>query len=657
MKLLQVCFLFILTMSSAEANDIKYPFYSIPKNLLENAHAVLRIQEMKMKFDSPNQYTYYTKYAYTILSKETEQLATLELGYDKRKSIKFIKGTLFDALGNEVRSLKKADIKDESAIQDFSLYEDNRVKTATLMHNQYPYTVEFEYEVNYGGAHVYFNWYPKIGSTISIEQAICQVTTPKGMKLRFKEMNLEGYVLTEQSAESPKSAQSSKKTYVNKGTLNDQDIYTWKVGQVAVKEPQYLGLPWNLQTPHVRFAPDEFEYDGYKGNMSSWESYGKWQNLLNEGRVDLPEATKAKIKELTANEPDKVKKIKKVYEYLQNKTRYISIQLGIGGNQPFPASYVDEKSYGDCKALSNYTHALLKAIDIESYYTIVKAGEGEAPIIRDFPSFQFNHVILTVPLQKDTVFLECTSQTQAFGYLGDFTSDRDVVIVTPQGGKLVHTTVYTKKDNVLHRKAEVKIDEEGNAIAQVTTDYKALQEGNRDYYVTLSQEEQKKWLYKNIELPNFDIQSFSINRKKDRIPCTTEKLQLSITKLASKSGKRLFLVPNLLNQHDILLPNQKERTSEVYLNSKYDFRDVDTIQYIIPEKYQLEYKPEDVDLKSPFGKYSATVKVEGNKVIYIRTYEMNRGTFPKESYQELADFWKNVTKADKTKIVFVNKEG
>ena len=67
---------------------------------------------------------------------------------------------------------------------------------------------------------------------------------------------------------------------------------------------------------------------------------------------------------------------------------------------PFPATFVDEKKYGDCKALSNYMRALLKAVDIPSYYALIRAGENEEPADFDFPHNNFNHAILCVPFKK-----------------------------------------------------------------------------------------------------------------------------------------------------------------------------------------------------------------------------------------------------------------
>ncbi len=94
--------------------------------------------------------------------------------------------------------------------------------------------------------------------------------------------------------------------------------------------------------------------------METWDNFGKWIQALNSGRQELPPATKAKIKELTAKAKTDEEKVKILYEYLQSKTRYVSIQLGIGGQQPFEASVVDQFGYGDCKALSNYMVAMLE---------------------------------------------------------------------------------------------------------------------------------------------------------------------------------------------------------------------------------------------------------------------------------------------------------
>ena len=113
---------------------------------------------------------------------------------------------------------------------------------------------------------------------------------------------------------------------------------------------------------------------------------------LIKGRDVLPEEVKKKVHELTDNKGDK-EKISVLYDFLQKNTRYISIQLGIGGWQPFEASYVAEKKYGDCKALSNYMIALLKEAGITGKYVEIYGGKSPPPFIEDFPFYKFNNVI------------------------------------------------------------------------------------------------------------------------------------------------------------------------------------------------------------------------------------------------------------------------
>ena len=148
---------------------------------------------------------------------------------------------------------------------------------------------------------------------------------------------------------------------------------------------------------------------------------------------DLSESTINEIQELVKNENSKIDKAKKIYQYVQDKVRYISVQVGIGGWKPFNASEVDKSSYGDCKALTNYTMSLLKAANIKSNYSLVYAGNSQRNIEGDFTSIQGNHVILNIPQDtKEDIWLECTSQKMPFGFIGDFTDNRDVLVISPR---------------------------------------------------------------------------------------------------------------------------------------------------------------------------------------------------------------------------------
>ena len=187
--------------------------------------------------------------------------------------------------------------------------------------------------------------------------------------------------------------------------------------------------------PSARFALDKFNLEGVYGDAKSWADHGAWMyTTLLKDTEELPAETIEKMKVLVAGAKDDNEKARRIYEYMQNKTRYVSIQLGIGGWKPMLAKNVDKLGYGDCKALTNYTRALLKAVGVESYYTVIYSGAQKRDFSADFVTMQGNHIILALP-QKDKkyLFLECTSQSIPFGFQGDFTDDRLALLIKPEG--------------------------------------------------------------------------------------------------------------------------------------------------------------------------------------------------------------------------------
>ena len=610
----------------------QYAVSGIPENLLDGANAVVREDQNYLNILNKGQGVFTTAYAITILNESGKQNAYYTLYYDKLKKINYMRARVYDKNGKYVRTLKKRDIKDYSSADGYSLYSDNRIKYANMSHNEYPYTVLFEYQQNYNGLLFYRGWHPQSNRKMAVEKSTFTIKTPANLPFRYKAINLE-------KATKP-TGNTGRQTWTIK------NLEPFKI-ESYIKKPSF---------PMLLLAPSNFSIEGYEGNMQSWKDLGMWQNKLNAGRDRIDPATIQKLKSLTSGAKNTEEKVRKVYEYLQQNTRYVSIQLGIGGWQPFKAKVVDEKGYGDCKALSNYTYAMLKALGIKSHYTLIRAGEDEPNIHTDFPSRQFNHVILCVPNKQDTIWLECTSQRKSLGYMGSFTGDRDVLLITPNGGKVAHTPIYDQSANTLYRNAKVTIDSEGNAQADVQTNYQAIQSESIAYFINQKPDRQKKWLYKKIDLPSFEIMKFNFTLKKGKLPVATEKLALKVRKLASKSGKRLFLKPNILNRLSsrYIPPRNKNRKNDIYIPAKEAFTDIDTINYQIPEKYHAEYKPQPIKIESEFGTYDMQVKMGAGKITYIRKLIVKAGNFPKEKYNDMIKFYKKVVKADKEMVVLVS---
>jgi transglutaminase-like putative cysteine protease len=619
---------------TGNATDRKYSISSIPEELKKDVNVVIREDLTTFTIQSQNKASLHVYFAATILNENGKEYAQKTIGYDKLSKVITFKGTVYNANGESIKRLKNSDIYDQSAFDGFSLYSDNRLKHINLSQGSYPYTIEYEYEIEYK-----FLFFIPSSACISQEKVSSQhysysLVYPQSLKPRYKTFNVN---------EEPTITKT-----------NDIETALWDFKNL---KPIKFESNSNREEiiAQIMAAPTQFEFDTYAGKMTTWDDFGRWIKLLNNGRNVLPDETKQKIKLLTSGLKTREEKVKALYEFMQSKTRYVSIQLGIGGFQPFEASIVDQTGYGDCKALSNYMVAMLNEIGIKANYVLIRAGEGAIDLKKDFPSSQFNHAIAAVPNGLDTLWLECTSQTNPFGYMGTFTGDREALMITDEGAKIVNTINYNAAQNIKSRVADVIVQLDGNAKAKVKTRYSGIQyeHGHLNFTVNSQSDDQKKWIQKNIEIPAFDINSFKMTNLKDKIPTAIVDLDLTLSRLASVSGKRIFITPNLMNRFTFIPERVDARKTKVVLKKTYT--DIDTIRYQLPSGIYPESVPSTISLSTRFGEYHASFKIDQGSLIYVRRVRMNKGDFPKESYNELIDFYKSINKADNMKLVFLNK--
>ncbi len=625
---LSIC---LLLVNLSSADNIGYPVSSIKQELLVHADVVIRLNETRFDIKSYSRAVLTVHRVITIFNEKEKGAAGLIVSYDKSSRVNRIKGCFYNKTGQLIRKLSNSDITDRSMISDFSLYEDDRCKTVSYIPSGYPITVEYEYEIEFTDRPSYPVWQPQRGANISVEQSHFTINCPADLTFRYKERNM------------PQPAVITKKDKVN--------TYAWTISNILALIDEPFSPGYDEIVPEVLTAPSRVSYKDYDNDFLTWQDLGKWQLYLNKDRDEVGRETKEKIQSMMKNITDKKEKIRIIYRYLQAKTRYISIKVDIGGWQPFPASFVDKYSYGDCKALTIYTKALLKAAGIESYYTLVNAGKYAGQIQDDFPGRQFNHAFLCVPCNNDTIWLECTSQDNPFGFLGTFTDDRHVLVMDSSGSRLISTPRYTIDENRRTRTAVVNFDSSFNAIATIKTNYIGLKYEEISDLIDKPLDEQKRKLSATLNLPDFVIRSISFKSASERIPRAREDLTLFIPRYASLTGGRVFIPVNLLDKETYIPEKLENRHTEIRF--RHDDQDIDTIIYTIPASLTAERTPDSISIKSIFGVYSVKTLHEGDKLIYIRNYTTFKGSYPAASYPELIGFCKKIVKADRENVVFI----
>ena len=619
------------TVVSAQINPNIYSANAIPKELLTpTTNAVIRKLEVSYELSDKGTSVEKEHKIVTILNERGKRHGEAYFGYDKFNSIEDIEATFYDANGKLVRKLKNKDIKDVKPFQEG--IDDGRYKILEFPHLPYPYTVEYTVETRSKQTMFYPNWYPQTDNNDAVENATFTVTMPQGVPLRYKEINL------------------------NYGVEKVANTYKWTLHNVKSFREEPFSADILKYLPHVVTAPNEFEIGGYKGKMESWEGLGMFINTLNKGRQDLNPLVKDKIRKLVADCTDDTCRIEKIYEYLQNTTRYFSIQLGVGGYQTISATDVDKAKYGDCKGLSNYMIAMLDVVGIKGLHVLLNRGQGSTDkerMLTDFPNAQFNHMMACVPMKNDTMWLECTNQTTAAGSLESSDDDRSVLVITPEGGKVSRTTRYDEKINIEQREIEITVNTEGGAKVISKTQYRGL---SQDFIVMYlgeqTNEDKKKIMYEQLKINNFEIKELNFNKVKKPKPYVEETLVLDVKNLASVSGKRLFLPFNLFSKWEKIPSLDSVRLFEVQADLR-GFTEQDNINLTLPEGYKLESKMPPLSIETVFGNYELKISGEGSKLVLSRKFVLNSKIQPKEKFGDLVEFFKNVVKADKMKLILV----
>jgi len=432
--------------------------------------------------------------------------------------------------------------------------------------------------------------------------------------------------------------------------------YTWEFLNLEKHKFESHGPNIHDQFPYVITAPAHFEIEGYAGNMSTWKSFGKWYHLLSKDSNDLPDEALDKIKRMTAHTTDKLEITAILYDYLQTTTRYISVQLGIGGWKPFPASYVYENGYGDCKALVNYMVTMLDVAGVEAYPVLTKREYSFTDIQSDFPSSQFNHVVLFVPLKSDSIWLECTSQSIPFGHLGADNEDRHALLIKPDGGKLIKTPISISQNNKQVRVSVVNL----RSSRSITTKVKTLFTGSKQDDVRIatinkSVEEKEKWLKNSIHAEGFSLVNSNFGEIDVNSRSIVIRYDLKLEQSAPKSEKRLFVNVTNFVDHVTIPPNEEERNHQIILD--YPYTQIDSIYINTPTHFSVESIPKSHILTTNFGKYSLeTIPLEKNKILYIRQLEISQRKIEPRYYIEFVKFFKDISKNDKRQLVFVKEQ-
>lgn len=613
LSLIFACFI----VSFAEAQEI-------------NIGAIIDRYDASFNMVSQTTGTYKVNMRVSVLSKDAADEAMFLVYQDGFKSLSSFSGVL-ESGGKVIKKYKMSDLKSVSV-------GEGGITDATVSYLEpvapVPYVVEYTYEVSYKNGFISFpTFIPVTEPGVILSSASYTLTVPPGTELMYK------------SSMEPEKETGAK-----------ADIYKWKAPTFPGYVYEHMMPSIYERVPYLYVGPESFTYARTQGEQTDWQAAGMWLYGLQKDVCTVPDELRAKVQEMTSGVSSDRQKIKILYEYLRQNTRYVSIQLGIGGLRPFPVEMVMKSGFGDCKALSVYMQALLAAADIHSEYLIVNTGRRS--LLKDYYSVgQMDHAMLCVPMQKDTLWIECTNPRLPLGYRHDNIAGHEVLLIGENGGQKVRVRPYPDSLRRSVESVEVTLNADGSAHC-VGSRHLVLDDA--EAYVGFSALTEKTKFNaimgaNSLTPDNFKIVSVTDNFEdwanmsdgEEYIPETEIRYEFDAANYAKVSGDRIFLDLNPFAKQ--VRADRKQRVNDYVRSRRVIIEDV--VSLTLPEGYTVESLPASATISSPFGTLQTEVTFADGKIDVVQTLTMIPGRFTKEEYDLYRTFAKDVTKAYSTRVV------
>lgn len=616
----------LLVLISVRTFSQNYAISEIPEELKKDANAVIRNISSEYVIKAEDNIELKKKIIISILNKAGESVSYVYIPYDKYSKISDIKIKILDENGKQIKTYSKSDLNDVSQSNDSYLYSDDRALKMRIIHPVYPYTIETSYTERSSDTVFLPVLQPYMDENVSVQNWSVEFKNESGIKLRKK--------VTETSfgkAEISESDQYLKAAYKNLPAYKDENYSPDE--KVVVSK--------------VEFALDKACLKGICGDFSNWNSFANWyKGLLDPVSVVTPEIQQ-EINALNLSGTVS-EKVQKIYQYMQSKTRYVFVAIGIGGWQPMSADDVRKKGYGDCKALTNYMRVLLKAAGIPSYYSVIYSDKTAKTFDKDFPKMDGNHIILCVPTENGNIWLENTSQNIAFNHLSYTTMDRNVIMVKDNTAEIIDTPKSLSENNkeILKIKANISAD---NTLS-VSSSFN-FSGGMYDIFlplVSLSPADQKDAMrkrYDYLHFSNIDV----TNLKNDRTEATINfDLNFKANNYSKSLGSDIYFRAIPFLDSDFYLESTDRKLP---IEIPFGFTDDYEIEYTIPENYKFSENLAPATLDSEFGSFSMEFVNQDKKLLVKRKFMLKKGTFPPDKISDYINFRKKANKLDHTKIL------
>lgn len=586
--------------------------------------AVILLDETDYTVTAPGEFLEHSRSAIKILRPDGREYGNPSLQYRKDEKVQFLHAWSIDAAGHEYE-VKDKDFLEKGQFMGFELYSDYLEREAKAPGNEPGGIIGVEYEVKRK------EWINELGWQFQYElpviESVLTVELPAGWEYRAN--------WAFRSPVDPTQVGSNR--------------WQWRLKNIPglgdereVMMPSLVALAGRMSVAY--FAP------GVQAPTSaSWQQVGQWYAGLVGGRPSPSPEISAKVTELIAGKPDFEARVEALTRFIQSEIRYVEISVGIGGDQPHPASEVFRSRYGDCKDKVTLLKSMLEVAGIHSYYVLIDTHRGF--INPAVPSSWGNHAIIaieipdgvklvdygsviTAKMGKRYIVFDPTDQYTPVGWLRSGLQDSYALMVTDSGGELIRTPLLAPDSNVITRTGHFLLSPDGALSGEVAEERSgdfASSERRRLHERDQRERTQdfEHWLGRSLQ--GFSLDKIDIDQENQLQKDLMISYRVSTPLYGQTRGSLMLVRPRVLDEKSHYV---EHKPRQFPLELGCPARETDSYEIEIPKEYRVDDIPDPVSMDVGFASYQSKIQVEGSKVRYWRQYLVRDVAVPREKYAD-----------------------
>jgi tetratricopeptide (TPR) repeat protein/transglutaminase-like putative cysteine protease len=374
--------------------------------------------------------------------------------------------------------------------------------------------------------------------------------------------------------------------------------------------------------------------------FTSWEEVGRWYHELEKERRQPTPEIRAKAKQLTDGKTTDLQKIEALYDYVATNFRYVSLSFGLGRYQPHAADDVLHNQYGDCKDKHTLLASLLEAEGFSVSSVLINSSRKLDP---DVPSpSQFDHVISLVPLDKEEVWMDTTTEVAPFRLLSYNLRKKQALVIPEEGpAHLEETPADPPMPDTQFQSLDGTVDELGKLTAQVK--YVARGDAELLMRIIFRRVPNAQWKQVVQTISTLSGLEGDVSNVKVGDPAATKEpfvidFQLERANFLDWTKKKSDLdLPfsqfNLPEADEDADAGPEAEPIELGPPTDYDFR----VTLAFPPRYKTQL-PLAFSVKRDYAEYDASYKLEGNNFTSERKLVVRQRDLPQSRVSDYLAF-------------------